>query len=209
MPEDQKNTPEAPAPAQTAAPQPTQAAPAKKKTNVGLIILIVVLVLVVVGGGISYGIYRFVKNRVHNAVSDVIKDTTGVNTDTTNIGTDTNDYSQVQEVTPSDSLSISVNAEIKPILTNLFGGAKLSLWSSATDSATLYYTTKNEVNASKYSDIENAFVNAGYTKTANYNTSDSFSAYFDKGDISMYIVSSGTHMFDVVVSKISTDTSAE
>lgn len=195
MPEEQK--PAAPTPQQAAAP----AAAPKKKTNAGVIVLIVILVVILVGGGIGYGIYRFVKNRVKNAVSDVIKDSTGVSTDTTNVGTDADDYSAIKEVTPTDDFSKSLNNTIKPILANLFGGAKLNLWSSSDDGSTLYYTTKDKVDPSKYASIESAFTNAGYTKQGNYNSSDSFLAYFDKGEDSLYITSTSENTFSVVATR--------
>lgn len=190
------------------APTPAQAAAPKKKTNVGVIILIIILAILILGGGISYGVYRFVKNRVKNAVSDIAS-TAGVSTDTSNVGTDLSDFSAVKDTTPTDSLLKSVNDTIKPIFKKLFGDAKLSLWSSLGDGGTLSYTTKDTIDTADYANLEAEIVKAGYTKNSSYNSSEAFLAYFTKGDTEITVAtsSSSTNEISVICTKTATSSS--
>ena len=203
MPEEKIETaPVAPAPEQAAAPAAPVAAAPKKRSNTGVIILIVILAILIIGGGISYGIYRFVKNRVNNVVTDAVS-TAGVNTDFSNAGTDTSDFSAVKDTTPNEALPKSVNDSIKPILKRLFGDAKLSIWSSVENGGTLMYTTRDKIETDDYNSLQAAIVSAGYTQDSVYSSSEALLVYYTKGDVAINVAttSNSTNEISVIISQ--------
>lgn len=167
------------------AQQPAQQ-PQGKKTNIALIIIIIVVILIVLGGVGGYLIYAKAKKTLKNAVSSTTPTSTTTDSSDTSGSSATDVFSQAKDNTPTDALTISLNNDLKPVLTQLFTTAKLeSFAASSNDFSTLSYATKKAIANTDATSIETAMIAKGYTKTANVTTSDGFMLAFTKNDLTL------------------------
>lgn len=218
MPEEQNQAPEA-APAATPAPQvpatplPAEAAKtapqAKGKSNGCLIaVIIVVVILVLIGGGI-YMAYRYVKSKVN---IDTNSSTVSIGDSTVSTSNTGDTYGTVTEQTLTQDLAKSIDSSIKPIVTKLFGGAKIKSWVAYdTNSGSIGYTTKNAVTSALIVNLPTELGSAGYTVSSNISEQDGAVISAIKGtDTVMIYLNTKDSANDVTVSfSRSTDTSSE
>jgi len=191
----------APAPSPAPAPaSPVAPTPAKKKSNTGLIVVIVIVIVlgVLIGGG--YMVYRYVKGKVTTAINGTTTTTSSDGTTTTTSSSLTDDYADSKDLTPADDFGKTVNADVKPILSSMYGGAKLGTVSSQTDGAALYYLTKNDNTSTDGQKISTDLQAKGYTQDSLTASSDSFMLYMKKGTTYLIISASGQHTVGVIAS---------
>jgi len=185
-----------PAPAPTSALQtPPAQAPmtSSKKSNTGLIVALVLVGLIVILGGGGYFGYRYLAGRVNSAI------TSTASTDNSS-SDETNAYSKAKDNTPTDSLTIQVNADLKPIFENLYGGAKLDGYLANEGTTTsMSYVVKNKATSADYAKIEQALTEKGYTKKENITTSDGFVISFTKADVTISITFQSSLPYQFVV----------
>jgi cytoskeletal protein RodZ len=193
---DEQPQPQAPAPAASSAP-----APSKGKSNTALIVIIVLVVVfgVLIGGG--YMAYRFVKGKVKTALNDVTTTTTNSDgTTTTSSSSLTDDYSTSKDLTPADSFGKGINNDIKPILSSMYGGAKLSTVSSSADGASLYYLTKQATQVADGDKISAELQGKGYKQDSATSSGDGYVISLSKGTTSLILTSSDKNVVAVVAS---------
>jgi len=205
MVEQNKNPQTNPAPVQTQS-QPTNSG--GKKSNVGLIIALVligILLILSVGG---YFTYRYIKNRVKTAVSDLGTATSSSDESTSSSGTSTgSSYADAKDLTPTGTLLVNLNTEIKPILTTIFGGAKLESWTNLSeDYGYNLYRVKRNSTAADVATLESAILAKGYTKQSASQDETGFMLIFDKGTTTLTIQ---TALDDAVQVTITKDSSGQ
>ena len=188
-----------PAPTPPLAPQPNQPAqapkPSPKKSNTGLIVALVLVGLIVVLGGGGYFGYRYLARKVNSAI------TSNASTDNASSNSDeSNSYSKAKDNVPTDSLSIQVNSDLKPIFENLYGGAKLGSYLASEGTTTsMSYAIKNKATSADYAKIGQALVEKGYTQKENTTTSDGFMISFTKADVTISITFQSNLPYEFVV----------
>lgn len=185
-------------PKEAAPVQAAQTAPAgngastPKKSNTCVIIVIIVLVLLVLGGVGGYLAYRYVKGKVKNVADNA---TTSSNTSSSTTTTDSsstdqevkNNYNNTNAVTPTSDFGKTNSKVIGDILSPIFGGAKLSEWIDLNDSNSMGFLVPRKITSSDFATIESAFIAKGYSKDANYTTSDEMSVYFSNSSVEILL----------------------
>jgi len=171
MPEEQNQAPvEAPQQAAAgAAPAEGQASKESVKTKggnkgctVAIIIVGVIIIFLAVG---SYFAYRYVKSKIN-----INHDSTTLNVgDSTISGSNTgNTYSTVTEQTLTQDLAKTVDSDLNPILSKLFGDVKIKDWAAyQSDSGSIGYITKNTVTNELIATVQTELSTAGYTDISN------------------------------------------
>lgn len=198
----------APAPAQaapTTAPANTAgAAPAKKGMSGCVIALIVVLILAVVGGVAGYFIYRYVKNKVKTAVET----TTGVVGSTSTTGTSdsssTDPFKAAENQTPTESFAKSSDNIFKPVFKTVMGDAKLRMYYSQNNGASLDYIFPRKVTTADYQSIEKTLTAAGFTTTSSGASGDGYSLTMTKGDTDNVSIAGSSDDQSIMVVHINT-----
>jgi len=183
--------------APAAAAAPTQASAASgakpaKKSNTCMIIVIIVLVLLVLAGVIGFFAYRYVKNKVNDVVDTAttskVDTSTTTTTDSTNSDQEVkNNYNNTSAVSPTSDMGKTYSAEIEGILKPIFGGAKLTEWMDLNDGNTMGFLVPRKIASTDFATLETAFVNKGYSKDANYTTSDEMSLYFSNSSVQILL----------------------
>lgn len=162
-----------------------------KKSNTCLIIVIIVLVLLVLAGVGGYLGYRYVKNKVKDAVDTSTSSSSSSDTTTTTSSSSDqevkNNYNNTNAVNPTSTQGKTYSSEIIGILSPIFGGAKLSEWMDLSGSDAMTFLLPRKVTSSDFTSIESGFIAKGYSKNANYTTSDEMSIYFDNSTVEILV----------------------
>ncbi len=190
-------TPQTPPPPANPNPAPGNAQP-KKGHGCIIAFIVVFVILVVLGIGTYFGI-RYFANKAKNALEGAVKTQTGnlIQGATNSLvsaipeasgiagsiasgatgalsgNKEGADFATVAEQTPSGDFPEKVNGDAKPILTSVFGGAKVDQWSVPTQgSVYLSYITKNSVTSSDSTKVESAFTSAGFQTETSQSSSE-------------------------------------
>jgi len=180
-----------------AVPQPVQQQPQQqgqpKKSNACLIVVIVAVGLLIILGVGGYFTYRYLKGKVTDTLknSSTSSTSSGGSTSTssgeTTDQTVTNDYNNAKAVTPTTDMSKAAQSDIEAVIKPIFGGAKLTEWMNLNSSEAMTFLLPRKVTSADFAAIDNGFIQKGYSRNANYTTSEDTSVYFTKSNIEILL----------------------
>lgn len=134
-------------------------------SNKTVTLVIVIVAIVAVLGIAGYFLSGYLAKKAANQLINSGLNASGIKSGgLTNLGEENNSFATATESNPTDSLTLTANNKMKPLITLYYGEVKLTSWFQMEKTSTLMYLAKEKPTVEAGQKLTAALEADGYTK---------------------------------------------